>query len=75
MLQEVYPRVTSHTNERNHIDQLFKGNYANITDEMTYEATTASTCETAVVNEKYMPLPYGVGMQKNSVYKDLISQL
>ena len=47
--------------------------YAFITDEMTVEIEQAKSCEIAVGKEKYMPMKYGVGMQNNSVYKDMIS--
>ena len=63
------------SNETNKISGLYGGNYDYITDEMTYEITTASTCDIAVVKEKYMSLQYGVGMQKNSIYKAMISLL
>ena len=48
-------------------------NYAFITDEMTVEIEQAKSCEIAVGKEKYMAMKYGVGMQNNSVYRDMIS--
>ena len=40
---------------------------------ITVEIEQAKSCEIAVGKEKYMPMKYGVGMQNNSVYKDMIS--
>ena len=42
---------------------------------MTYEVASAKTCDIAAVEEKYITLNYGIGMQKNSAYTDMISLL
>ena len=58
-----------------HMQYVAEQDYAFITDEMTVEIEQAKSCEIAVGKEKYMPMKYGVGMQNNSVYKDMISMV
>ena len=64
-----------HHLEETHIRLLCEGNYAYIADLMTYEVASAKTCDIAAVEEKYITLNYGTGMQKNSAYTDMISLL
>ena len=70
---EGYPVL--HHLEETHIRLLYEGNYAYIADLMTYEVARATTCDIAAVKENYITLHYGIGMQKNSAYTDMISLL
>ena len=72
-LDEGYDALS--TNSNVHMKYVNEEDYVFITDEMTVEIEQARSCEIAVGKEKYMPMKYGVGMQHNSVYKDMISLL
>ncbi len=42
---------------------------------MTYEVESMKDCNIRVGREKYIPMKYGIGMQNNSAYKDMISNV
>ncbi len=42
-------------------------------DEMTVEFETSRSCDFAVGREKYIPMKYGVGMQNNSIYENMMT--
>ena len=56
-----------------HMNYVHQQDYVFITDEMTVEIEQSKSCEISVGREKYMPMKYGVGLQNNSVYTDMIS--
>ena len=58
-----------------HLEHMRAGGYAYITDEMTYEVESAKDCDIRVGKEKYIPMKYGVGMQHNSAYKSMFSNV
>ena len=58
-----------------HLSYMRRGGYVYITDEMTYEVESAKDCDVQFGKEKYIPMKYGVAMQKNSAYRDMISEV
>lgn len=42
---------------------------------MTVELETSKSCDIAVGKEKYIPMKYGVGLQNNSVYRNMMTDL
>lgn len=58
-----------------HMEYVQDQNYVFLTDEMTVEIEQAKSCEIAVGKEKYIPMKYGVGMQNNSAYRDMMDRV
>lgn len=56
-----------------HIQMLYQGGYAYLSDLSTYENEKAKGCDLAIMRERFSPLYYGIGFQNNSAYEEVFS--
>ena len=54
---------------------VFSGGYAYVTSETKIEVEMSLRCDASVMKEKFGTFGKGIGMQNNSVYKDIFSEL
>ncbi len=57
------------------ISMVFSGGYAYVTSETKIEVEMSLRCDASVMKEKFGTFGKGIGMQNNSVYKDIFSEL
>ncbi len=57
------------------VNRVFSGGYAYVTSETNVEIEMSLRCDAAVIKEKFGTFSKGIGMQNNSVYKDIFSEL
>ena len=56
------------------MDMVHSGGYTYIADMTALELEAANDCNLAIMKEQFVPMHYALGMQNNSVYKDLFSE-
>ena len=58
-----------------HMERVKQGNYVYMIDKSVGDYLIAESCDFAVAPEQFTTLPYSVALQKNSVYKDEVTQM
>ena len=66
------PRVLSPSREL-HLAMVNKGGYAVIGDKTMFEVAMSKECGLEMTKETFMPIEYGVGLQRRSAYKAIFS--
>lgn len=72
-LSDGYPVLSTNSDE--HIDMVLSGQYAYISDITTCQTILSLSCDTHIMEEKFFPNMYGIGMQNNSAYKSTFETL
>ena len=62
----------SHTQ---HLDHMYSSKYAYICDMTGIWMEQAKNCDVEVMKERFLVAPYSVGLQNNSAYKDVVSNM
>ena len=72
--EENHDFVLSPSHEE-HLDHMYSSRYAYICDMTGIWIEQSKSCDVEVMNERFLVAPYSVGMQNNSAYKDVISNM
>ncbi len=70
-----YSIITVLLSARFQTKQVYQGNYAFITSQTKIEIEKSITCDAADMDEKFHTFSKAIGVQTNSVYKDIFSEL
>ena len=70
--QEDFRAVSSDHNT--HMQLVYGGEYAYLSDLISFEVEMSNSCNLEVMKEKFSPVYYAIGVQNNSAYRDVLSQ-
>ena len=58
-----------------HVSHMYSSKYAYICDVTAIWVEQAKNCGVEIMKERFLMAPYSIGLQNNSAYKDVISNM